>query len=78
MCLTQNRQNVTYGLFAYSSSIVNGSAKSRTTWLQQILNQIRTAGDESIDAIYKVTWYFRSQYLEIILLLEYAKYYLTA
>lgn len=34
-----------------------GPPKSGTTWLQQILHQIRTKGDETMTDIYDVTWY---------------------
>lgn len=36
--------------------IVVGPMKSGTTWMQQILHQIRTKGDESFDDIYGVSW----------------------
>src|SRR5690348_17069261 len=35
--------------------VVNGVYKSGTTWLMQILHQIRTGGDENFDDIYNVT-----------------------
>jgi len=34
-----------------------GPFKTGTTWLQQILHQIRTKGDEDFKDIYKVTWW---------------------
>jgi len=37
--------------------IIAGYMKTGTTWLQQILHQIRTGGDESLSDIYDVTWY---------------------
>lgn len=36
--------------------IVVGPMKSGTTWMQQILHQIRTKGDESFYDIYAVSW----------------------
>jgi hypothetical protein len=36
--------------------IIVGPPKSGTTWMQQILHQIRTKGDESFTDIYDVTW----------------------
>jgi len=36
--------------------IAVGPMKSGTTWLQQILHQIRTKGDETLRDIYDVTW----------------------
>jgi len=40
-----------------SDIILIGPPKSGTTWLQQILHQLRTKGDEEFDDIYKVTAY---------------------
>jgi len=37
--------------------IIAGYMKTGTTWLQQILHQIRTKGDETFEDIYDVTWY---------------------
>jgi len=40
-----------------SDIIIIGPPKSGTTWLQQILHQLRTKGDEDFQDIYKVTFY---------------------
>jgi len=37
--------------------IAVGPVKSGTTWMQQILHQIRTKGDETFKDIYEVTWH---------------------
>lgn len=42
--------------------IIAGYMKTGTTWLQQILHQIRTNGDESFSDIYDVTWYLPDYY----------------
>lgn len=39
--------------------IIFGPMKSGTTWLSQILHQIRTKGDTSFDKHYKVVWYIQ-------------------
>jgi hypothetical protein len=39
--------------------IITGPVKSGTTWLQQILHQIRTKGDESFKDIFDVTWFIQ-------------------
>jgi len=39
--------------------LINGPAKAGTTWLQQILHQIRTKGDESFNDIYDITWFIQ-------------------
>jgi len=41
--------------------IIVGPMKSGTTWLQQILHQLRTKGDESFKDIYGVTWYINNK-----------------
>jgi len=37
--------------------MVAGAPKTGTTWIQQILHQIRTKGDETFSDIYEVTWW---------------------
>jgi len=40
--------------------IIVGPPKCGSTWMQQILHQIRSKGDESFDDIYSVVWYIRN------------------
>lgn len=40
--------------------IIVGPMKTGTTWLQQILHQLRTKGDESFADIYGITWYINN------------------
>src|SRR4051812_48777274 len=44
--------------------IIIGSPKSGTTWLQQILHQIRTKGDENFDDINRVIWWITKKKVE--------------
>lgn len=45
--------------------VIIGPPKSGTTWLQQILHQIKTKGDESFNNIYDVTWWIPNPKLQI-------------
>jgi hypothetical protein len=47
-----------------SDVVIVGPAKSGTTWLQQILHQIRTKGDEDFKDIYAVTWWLPYRYVK--------------
>lgn len=44
--------------------VIVGPAKAGTTWLQQIMHQIRTKGDETFEDIYKVTWWLPYRYVK--------------
>lgn len=45
--------------------MVAGAPKTGTTWIQQILHQLRTKGDETFTDIYAVSWY--SKYATLLL-----------